>query len=418
MLYECIKESAMKFQTKLLHGKSVQSYEAGATVPAISQCNAYSYESSEQLEKVFQNRAPGFAYTRIGNPTVDAFERRVNELEGGMGAIACSSGMSAVTLSLLNILQSGDEVIAGSGLFGGTLDLLHDLEAFGIIVKFIPRVEKALLEPLISEKTKVVFGEIIGNPGLNVMDIRETGDFLHEKGIPLIVDSTTATPYLIRPLEYGADVVVHSTSKYINGSGDAISGIIVDGGTFHWDSERYPGMKEYAKFGKFAYLVKLRNGIWRNMGGCLAPVNAYLNIIGMETLGLRMERICSNALALAQALEQLDGVTVNYPLLKSNPYHKIAGDQFGNKGGGILTIRAGSRERAYAVINRLKYVKIATNIGDVRTLVIHPASTIYLHSNREAREAAGVFDDSIRVSVGIEDAEDLIRDFTEAIKGL
>lgn len=147
-----------------------------------AQCNAYSYESSEQLEKVFQNRAPGFAYTRIGNPTVDAFERRVNELEGGMGAIACSSGMSAVTLSLLNILQSGDEVIAGSGLFGGTLDLLHDLEAFGIIVKFIPRVEKALIEPLISEKTKVVFGEIIGNPGLNVMDIRETGDFLHEKG--------------------------------------------------------------------------------------------------------------------------------------------------------------------------------------------------------------------------------------------
>ena len=154
------------------------------------------------------------------------------------------------------------------------------------------------------------------------------------------------------------------------------------------------------------------------MGGCLAPVNAYLNIIGMETLGLRMERICSNALALGQALEQLEGVTVNYPLLESNPYHKIAGDQFGNKGGGILTIRAGSRERAYAVINRLKYVKIATNIGDVRTLVIHPASTIYLHSNWEAREAAGVFDDSIRVSVGIEDAEDLIRDFTEAIKGL
>ena len=189
----------------------------------------------------------------------------------------------------------------------------------------------------------------------------------------------------------------------------------MDGGTFHWDPERYLGMKEYAKYGKFAYLVKLRNGIWRNMGGCLAPVNAYLNIIGMETLGLRMERICSNALALAQALEQLDGVTVNYPLLESNPYHKIAGDQFGDKGGGILTIRAGSRERAYAVINRLKYVKIATNIGDVRTLVIHPASTIYLHSNREAREAAGVFEDSIRVSVGIEDAEDLIRDFTEAI---
>lgn len=408
----------MKFQTKLLHGKSVEIYENGGTVPAISQCNAYSYESSEQLEKVFQNRAPGFAYTRIGNPTVDAFERRVNELEGGIGAVACSSGMSAVTLSLLNILQAGDEVIAGSALFGGTLDLLHDLEAFGIAVKFIPRVEKELIAPLITENTKVVFGELIGNPGLNVMDVKETADFLHQQGIPLIVDSTTATPYLINPLSCGADVVVHSTSKYINGSGDAISGMIIDCGNFVWNPERYPGMKEYRKYGKFAYIIKLRNGIWRNMGGCLAPMNAYLNIIGMETLGLRMEKICSNALELSRALEKMKGISVNYPLLESNPYHELAEKELGGKGGAILTIRAGSKERAYALINHLKYVKIATNIGDVRTLVIHPASTIYLHSTQKAKEAAGVYEDSIRVSVGIEDVEDLIEDFSEAVNYL
>ena len=391
----------MEFQTKLLHGKSVDNYANGSTVPPISLANAFAYESSEQLEKVFQNRAPGFAYTRIANPTVDAFERRVNELEGGIGGVACSSGMSAVTLSLLN-----------------TLDLLHDLEAFGIKIYFVPRVEKELIEPLLTERTKAVFGEIIGNPALNVMDVRETADFLHGKGVPLIVDSTTATPYLLNPIQYGADVVVHSTSKYINGSGDAISGIIIDSGNFSWNPERYPGMKEYKKYGKFAYLVKLRNGIWRNMGGCLAPMNAYLNIIGMETLGLRMERVCENAFRLAQALEKLEGVSVNYPLLKSSPYHELAQKQLHGKGGAILTIRTGSKERAYQLINHLKYVKIATNIGDVRTLVIHPASTIYIHSTPEAMAEAGVYDDTIRISVGIEDAKDLIQDFTEAVESL
>ena len=345
----------MEFQTKLLHGKAVDNYANGSTVPPVSLANAFAYESSEQLEKVFQNRAPGFAYTRIANPTVDAFERRVNELEGGIGGVACSSGMSAVTLSLLNILQAGDEVIAGSALFGGTLDLLHDLEAFGIKVHFIPRVEKALIEPFLTDKTRAVFGEIVGNPALNVMDVRETADFLHGKGVPLIVDSTTSTPYLLNPIQYGADVVGHSTSKYINGSGDAISGIIIDSGNFSWSPERYPGMKEYKKYGKFAYLVKLRNGIWRNMGGCLAPMNAYLNIIGMETLGLRMERVCNNAFRLAQALEKLEGVSVNYPLLESSPYHELAEKQLSGKGGAILTIRAGSKERAYKLINHQKY---------------------------------------------------------------
>lgn len=406
----------MEFQTKLLHGKAVDNYANGSTVPPVSLANAFAYESSEQLEKVFQNRAPGFAYTRIANPTVDAFERRVNELEGGIGGVACSSGMSAVTLSLLNILQAGDEVIAGSALFGGTLDLLHDLEAFGIKVHFIPRVEKALIEPFLTDKTRAVFGEIVGNPALNVMDVRETADFLHGKGVPLIVDSTTSTPYLLNPIQYGADVVVHSTSKYINGSGDAISGIIIDSGNFSWSPERYPGMKEYKKYGKFAYLVKLRNGIWRNMGGCLAPMNAYLNIIGMETLGLRMERACDNAMQLAAYLETIPGISVNYPGLASSPWNGVAKQLLDGRFGAILTIRVGSKERAFAIMNALTIPQIVSNIGDTKTLIVHPESTLAAHSTEQEKIDAAVFDDMIRISVGIEDIEDLKQDFTAAIQ--
>lgn len=406
----------MEFQTKLLHGKAVDNYANGSTVPPISLANAFAYESSEQLEKVFQNRAPGFAYTRIANPTVDAFERRVNELEGGIGGVACSSGMSAVTLSLLNILQAGDEVIAGSALFGGTLDLLHDLEAFGIKVHFIPRVEKALIEPFLTDKTRAVFGEIVGNPALNVMDVRETADFLHGKGVPLIVDSTTSTPYLLNPIQYGADVVVHSTSKYINGSGDAISGIIIDSGNFSWSPERYPGMKEYKKYGKFAYFVKLRNGIWRNMGGCLAPMNAYLNIIGMETLGLRMERACDNAMQLAAYLETIPGISVNYPGLASSPWNGVAKQLLDGRFGAILTIRVGSKERAFAIMNALTIPQIVSNIGDTKTLIVHPESTLAAHSTEQEKIDAAVFDDMIRISVGIEDIEDLKQDFTAAIQ--
>ncbi|MDO4321281.1 MAG: PLP-dependent transferase [Lachnospiraceae bacterium] len=408
----------MQFNTKLLHGKSVRRYAEGATVPPISQVSAFSYETAEELEKVFENKAPGFAYTRIGNPSVDAFERRVAELEGGLGAVACASGMSAVTLSLLNILQAGDEVIAGSGLFGGTIDLFSDLKAFGVTVRYVKHITVKEIGPLVTEKTKAVFGEVIGNPGLDVIDIRAVSDFVHSKGIPFIVDSTTATPYLVQPFTLGADIVVHSSSKYINGGGNSISGIIVDGGRFRFAPDRYPGFEKYKKYGKLAYLAKLRNGIWRNMGGCLAPFNAFLNVIGMETMGLRMERICENAKQLALAVNKFEGVSADYPALYGNPYAELVEKQFGGRGGGIVTIRAGSKERAYKLMNALKYALNATNIGDVRTLVIHPASTIYVHSTQQEREDAGVADDMIRVSVGIEDTQDLIEDFTQAIFSL
>ncbi|MGN1415339.1 MAG: O-acetylhomoserine aminocarboxypropyltransferase/cysteine synthase family protein [Oscillospiraceae bacterium] len=407
----------MKFNTSLLHG-TADELPFGSTLTPIYQVSAFSHESAEQLEKVFNNKAPGFAYTRISNPTVDSFEKKLAALEKGIGAVACSSGMAAVTMSLLNILEAGDEIIAGAGLFGGTIDLFGDLEAFGITTKFVRHVTAEEIAPLITDKTKAIFGEIIGNPGLDVVDIKSVSDLAHSKGIPFIADCTTATPYLINASDFGADIIVHSSSKYINGSGDAISGIIVDSGKFSWDFDRYKGLSPYKKYGKFAYLAKLRNGIWRNMGSCLAPMNAFLNSIGLETLGLRMERLCRNALKLAEFFETDGRVTVNYPALKSNPYYELVQKQFGGKGGAILTIRAGSKERAFKLINSLKYATNATNIGDVRTLVIHPASTIYTHSTEEQKLHAGVYEDTIRISIGIEDIDDLISDFKNGIDNL
>ena len=337
------------------------------------------------------------------------------------GAVAENIAKKPITTrnaTTIKSVESGDEIIASAGLFGGTIDLFGDLKAFGITTRFVNHVTAEEIKPLINDKTKAVFAELIGNPGLEIVDISEISALCHESNVPFILDSTTATPYLVNPFEYGADIVVHSTSKYINGGGNSISGIIIDSGNFQWDYEKYRGLAEYRKFGKFSYLARLRNGIWRNIGACLAPVNAFMNSVGLETLGLRMERCCQNSLALARFLKECDGIEPNYPALEDNPYYDLCQKQLGGKGGAILTVRAGSKERAFKLINGLKLATNATNIGDVRTLVIHPASTIYAHSNEEQKHSAGVFDDTIRISVGIEDPEDLIEDFRQAIDKL
>lgn len=408
----------MKFNTALLHGGFEPEKTTGSTLTPIYQVSAFAQESAEQLEKVFNNRAPGYAYTRISNPTVASFENRVNALEKGVGAVACASGMAAVTMSLLNILEAGDEIICGAGLFGGTIDLFGDLAAFGIKTHFVKHVTAEEIAPIINKNTKAVFAELIGNPNLEIVDLKAVSALAHENNTVLVIDSTTATPYIINPFDFGADIVVHSTSKYFNGGGNSISGIIVDSGNFKWDYEKYKGLAEYKKFGKFAYIAKLRNGIWRNVGGCLAPMNAFMNSVGMETLGLRMERCCHNSLKLAEFFESCDGISVNYPALESSPSYELCQSQLGGKGGAILTIRAGSKERAFKLINGLKLATNATNIGDVRTLVIHPASTIYAHGSEEQKINAGVFEDTIRISVGIEDTEDLIEDFKQSIENL
>jgi len=407
----------MGFNTDALHKGLVKDTGYGATIAPIYQVSAFSYDSMENLEKVFGGKAPGFAYTRIGNPTVASFEQRINALEHGNGAVATASGMAAISHGFLNFLSSGDEVIASAGLYGGTIQLFSVFRNLGIKIIYASDLSPEHLDTLYNHNVKAIFAETISNPSLEIIDIKALADYAHEKKIPLIIDNTTATPFLVNPIDYGCDIVIHSSSKYINGSADSISGVVIDSGRFAWDFEKYPALKEYRMYGKLAYLARLRKDAWASLGGCLSPFNAYLNIIGLETLGLRMKQICSNAKGLAEALNRLDGVTVNYPLLEGNAYKELAETQLKGFGGGILTIRAGSKEKAFKIINSLKTALVASNIGDVRTLVIYPATTLYLHNTVEEMHAAGVYEDTIRVSVGIEDVEDLIADFTAAIQG-
>lgn len=407
----------MEFNTKLLHGKAVKRYDEGATIPPIAQVTAFAYDSAEEQANVFQHKAAGFAYSRVGNPTVAAFEQRMNELEGGNACIACSSGMSAITLSLLNMLCAGDEIIAGSGLYGGSIDLFEDLTKFNITTRYVRKLTVDEIRPLVNEHTRVIYGELIGNPGLSVMDVKAVSEYAHSIGVPLIVDATTTTPYVANPLKLGADIVVHSTSKYLNGGGNSISGAIIDGAKFKWDFDKFKALEGYRKFGILAYTIRLRTDIWENMGSCLSPMNAFMNIVGLETLGLRMKQITSNAQRLAEALDELPEIDVNYPGLEKHPDHELVESQLKGNGGGIFTFRAGSQKRAWKILDSLRYVTRASNIGDIRTLALHPASTLYIRSTPEMREAAGVYDDTIRVSVGIEDVDDLIEDFTQAIIG-
>lgn len=405
----------MGFNTELLHGVEEGDKNTGATLTPIYQSSAFYQPSPEQHEKLFHNKSNGYSYTRINNPTVAAFEQRMTKLEAGIASVACASGMAALTNALLNIVGAGDEIISSASLYGGTIDLFHDLEAFGIHTRFVENNNFTQIEENIQENTKVIFVETIGNPKLDITDIPKLAKLAHSHNIPLIVDNTVATAYLIRPLKLGADIVINSASKYINGHSDGISGVITDSGNFSWDTERYPGLADYKKFGPFAYVAKLRNGLFRNTGACLAPQTAFYNMLGLETLGLRMERACSNAKKLAEYLSTLSGVTVNYPGLPDSPWHTLAEELLDGGFGAILTIRVGSKEKAFSIMNRLKVPNIVSNIGDTKTLIVHPASTLNAHSTPKEMEDADVYDDLIRISVGIEDVEDLIVDFEQAI---
>ena len=405
----------MGFNTDLLHAGKIKDSK-GATLPPIYQSSAFEQETSEDLAGIFGGRKMGFCYTRVANPTVSAFEERINKLEGGLASVACASGMAAISMALLNILQAGDEIISSASLYGGSIDLFRDIEAFGIKTIYVKNNDWDEIENAFTDKTKVVFAETIGNPCLDVTDIDKLAEIAHSHGVPLVLDNTTATPYLVKAIEHGADIVVNSSSKYINGSSNSISGILTDSGNFKWTKDRYSVLGEYLKFGKFAFVSKLRNGLYRNVGVCLSPLNAYLNIIGLETLGLRMDRQSDNAYRLAKWFEEnYKDIKVNYPGLESSDWHDVAKRVLKNGYGGILTIRVGSKERAFEIMNKLQIPYILSNIGDTKTLVVHPSSTISLHSTEKELEDSGVYDDLIRISVGIEDIEDLIADFKQAI---
>ena len=406
----------MRFTTRLLHEAFAPDPSTGATTQPLYQTSAFYQPTAEKMAAVFAGKKPGFVYTRVNNPTVASFERRINALEGGVGAVACSSGMAAVSHAVLNILSQGDEILASGGLYGGTSSFFRDLASYGIGVRYAAGDRVEDFRAALSARTKMIYVETIGNPKLDVVDLAALAKLAHENDVPLFVDNTVTTPYLCQPLSLGADVVIHSTSKALNGNANSIGGIVVSGGKFAWDTVRYPKLREYP-FGPMSYIVRLRQRMVTDYGGCMAPFNAYLTGIGLDTLSLRLDRITDNAMALVTYLAER-GVTVNYPGLPDSPAHEAAKRQFGGRYGAMLTLRLGTKERAFRFINSLHYALNVSNIGDARTLVLHPASTIFLHASAEEKANAGVTDDLVRVNVGLEDIEDLLEDFEQAFDSL
>jgi O-acetylhomoserine (thiol)-lyase len=389
----------------------------GATTLPVWHSTGFRYESAEEMEKVFEGKAPGFVYTRIANPSMSQFERRMLTLEGGNAAISFASGMAAISTVILGLASSGDEIVSSPSIFGGTYSLLsRTLVRFGIKTVFVDPSDAAALEAAITDKTRAIFVETMGNPALDVPDIAAISDTAKKCGVALVVDNTVTTPVLFKPLEFGADIVVESTSKYINGNGTAIGGILVDSCKFKWGNGRYPHLEEFsAKFGGMAFSAFLRQGLYKDMGACFHPQGALMMSVGLDSLEVRMERHCESAMKIALALQASGFDGVQYPGLEDHRDHDVATRQFGGLYGGIITLRLGSKSRAFAFINSLKSAMIVANIGDSRTLVIHPASTFCREFDEPTRLAMGTHDDLVRISVGLESSDLLIEDITRAL---
>lgn len=407
----------MKPETLALHG-GFAGAPSGATAVPICQNTAYAYKTARALADAFDGRAPGYIYTRIANPTTSALEARLTGLEDGIGCIATASGMAAIASVVMGLVRCGEKIVAAAGIFGGTVSLFENtLGRFGVETVLADVADSDNFARAIDERTRLLFIETIGNPGMDVPDIPAVAKIAGQAGIPLIVDNTVTTPFLVRPGDLGADVVVHSTSKFINGHGTAIGGAIVDTGNFDWRSGPFEDIKSLAeRVGNLAMLSHLRNLIYRDLGGCPAPMNSFLMLQGLETLGGRMARHCANALKLAEFLRGQPGVGwVNYPGLADSPFNPRVEALFGGRGGGLLTLGLGDRDKAFAFIDSLKLAKNLANLGDAKTLVIHPSSTIFHEFTPAEQEKMGVTDETVRVSVGIEDYEDIQADFKQAI---
>ncbi|GAB6138657.1 O-acetylhomoserine aminocarboxypropyltransferase/cysteine synthase family protein [Halanaerobaculum tunisiense] len=403
----------MEFTTKLVNLDTNDQY--GATNTPVYLSNSFQQQQAEDLEKIFNNRAPGYVYTRVSNPSITNVEQKLANLEQGKSAILTSSGMAAIATATLAILEAGDEFIATNSLFGGTYNLFKSYQDYGITPRFTDGVETEDIAELITDQTKFVFLETLGNPKLDIPDIPGIAEVCQEYGVALIVDSTMTTPALINPLELGANIVIHSLSKYINGTANAIGGAIIDGGNFEWT--RFSNFADYSRYGKLAFSAKARGETFRNHGPTASPMNSFLNELGLPTLSLRMKQHCENAQKLAEFLvDQLAVEEVTYPGLAANEYHQRARELFATGFGGMLTLRVGSKEQAFQIINDLEYFYNLANIGDVKSLIIHPASTIYANNTPQERQKLGVTDGLLRVSVGIEDPEDLKEDFRQALK--
>jgi O-acetylhomoserine (thiol)-lyase len=422
--------SDLRPETIALHGGQVPDPATGSRAVPIYQTTSYVFDDTQHAADLFALRTTGNIYTRIMNPTQDVFEQRMAQLERGIAAVATASGQSAVAYSVLNIARAGDNIISVSTLYGGTYNLFaHTLPQYGIEVRWADPHDPGAVAALTDERTRLVFAETVGNPKLNVVDIRAWADAAHAQGLPLIVDNTVPTPILTRIFDLGADVAVHSATKYIGGHGTSIGGVIVDSGNFDWvgNADRFPGLTKpdpsyhgvvWAEaLGPAAYIGRVRTVLLRNLGSAVSPFNAFLFIQGLETLPLRMERHSSNALAVATFLERHDGVTwVNYPGLESSPYKATADRVLTGGYGGLVTFGiAGGREAGQTFIENLGLFSHLANIGDAKSLAIHNATTTHSQLNEEELEASGVTQDTVRLSVGLENIDDIVDDLDQAL---
>lgn len=420
----------MNFDTIALHGGQEADGTTNSRALPIYQTTSYTFNDTQHAADLFGLKDAGNIYTRIMNPTTDVLEKRVAALEGGIAALAVASGMAAITYAILNIAQPGDEIVASSALYGGTYNLFaYTLKRLGINVIFVDSSDPNNFDTAITEKTRLVFAETIGNPKLNVLDIERVSRIAHKYHIPLIVDNTVASPYLLRPIEHGADIVVHSATKFLGGHGTSIGGVIVDSGKFDWfgaskfpeltnPDPSYHGVIYTQDFGKAAYIVKARVQLLRDTGAAISPFNSFLITQGIETLHLRMQRHCENAAKVAEFLKTNKNVSwVNYPGLETHPDYALTQKYLPKGQGAIIGFGIkGGKEAGAKFIDNLKLFSHVANIGDAKSLVIHPASTTHQQLSLEEREAAGVTDDFVRLSIGIEDAADIIADIDNALK--
>lgn len=407
------------FTTKAVHGGNRSEDTHKSLRPAIYDSAAFEFESSKDIQLAFEGKKNAHSYSRISNPTVSEFERRIQELSGALGVIALSSGMASISNLVLALAGSGTNGVISKTLFGNSTSLFKEtLSDWGFESRFVDMTNSDEVEKNIDEKTRFLFLEVISNPQMEVADIAKLVKVANEKNIPVILDGTITTPYLFNAKEAGVAIEIISSTKYISGGATSTGGLILDYGKFNWG--KYPGMEKWFKgYGPFALIAKLRREVYRNIGACLAPHNAWLQILGLETLALRVDRSCENAMAIAKWLENESRVKrVDYPGLESSNFNSVAKKQFGNKFGGLLTFDLENREAAFKFMDSLSLIRRATNLNDNKSLVIHPASTIFAEYSVEERDKMGVRDSLIRLSVGIEDIEDLIDDINKALEKL
>ena len=415
-------------ETLLLHGGQSPDPTTGSRAVPIYQTSSYVFHNTEHAQSLFALDEPGNIYSRIGNPTVDVLEKRIALLEDGVAAVATSSGMAAIALAVMNIASAGDEIVAASSLYGGTYNLFSTtLPRYGITVHFVDANDPENFRKAITPKTKALYGEIIGNPSLQVLDIEKVADIAHEAGIPLIIDNTFATPYLCKPISYGADIVVHSATKWIGGHGTTIGGLVIDGGRFNWNSEKFPsftkpdnsynGIRYAFDFGTLAFSTKLRVQMLRDFGSCLSPQSAFYLLQGLETLHVRIEKHNKNAKELAQYLSTHPGVDwISYPGLEDHPAHKLAQKYLTNGFGSIVNFGIkGGRDAGKKLIDNVALWSHVANVGDAKSLIIHPASTTHQQLSAEELQLTGVTEDLIRLSIGIESVRDLKNDLDRAL---